>query len=59
MGIIKTIKMLAKEEGEVEGLEKGREEEKVIIVKHLLKNSGFDVEKISFLTGVAKEFIEK
>ena len=51
--------MLAKEEGEEEGLEKGPEEEKVIIIKHLLKNSDFDVEKISFLTGVAKEFIEK
>ncbi|MBE9460836.1 hypothetical protein ACFP1I_20140 [Dyadobacter subterraneus] len=55
MGIIETIKMLAKEEG----IEKGREEEKVIIIKHLLKISDFDVDKISFLTGVAKEFIEE
>jgi hypothetical protein len=71
MGIIETIRMLAEEEGIEkgieqgiekginQGIEQGREEEKVIIVKHLLRNSDFDVDKISFLTGVEKEFIEK
>ena len=69
MGIIETIKMLAKEEGLEKGLEegfekgmeKGREEgleKEKIIIKNLLINSDFDVNKISNLTGVSEDFVQ-
>lgn len=58
MGIIETIKMLAKEEGYEKGREEGLEKEKVII-RNLLMNSDFGVSKISNLTGVSVDFVQK
>lgn len=51
MGIIETIKMLAKDEG--------REEEKVVIIKNLLTDSDLDIVKISIITGVSEDFVKK
>ncbi|WP_159468080.1 hypothetical protein [Dyadobacter sp. 3J3] len=59
MGIIETIKMLAKEEGMEEGLEKGLENGKVIFVRNLLSNYDFDVNKIAMLADVSADFVEK
>ncbi|TDE18224.1 hypothetical protein [Dyadobacter psychrotolerans] len=53
MGIIETIKMLTLEEG----IEKGRETEKVVFVKNLLRQTDFDALKIAELAGVSEAFV--
>ena len=59
MGIIETIKMLTREEALEEGIEKGREKEKINFVHNLLLNTDFDVARIATLTGASQAFVKK
>ena len=59
MGIIETIKMLTREEALEEGIEKGREKEKINFVHNLLLNTDFDVATIATLTGASQAFVKK
>lgn len=59
MGIIETIKMLTREEALEEGIEKGREKEKINFVHNLLLNTDFDVARIATLTGASQAFVNK
>jgi hypothetical protein len=45
--------------GELKGMEKGRQEEKEMLVKNLLLNTDFTVSKIAGLTNVAESFVKK
>jgi hypothetical protein len=45
--------------GELKGMEKGRQEEKEMLVKNLLLNTDFTVSKIAALTNVAESFVKK
>lgn len=45
--------------GEKEGIEKGRQEEKEILVKNLLLNTDFTIGKIASLTNVTESFVKK
>lgn len=58
MGIIETIKMIAREEALEEGIEKGEERKNQEFVKNLLLNTDFDISKIATLTGVSEEFVK-
>ncbi|MCE7040584.1 hypothetical protein [Dyadobacter sp. CY312] len=59
MGIIETIKLITREEALEEGIEKGREEGKIVFVKNLLKNTDFDIVKIANLADVSEDFVLK
>lgn len=51
MGIIETIKMLAKEEAKAEV--------EVRVVRNFLIYSDFNIDKIAFLMGISKEFVQR
>jgi len=55
MGIIETIKMITREEG----IEEGREQEKINFVNNLLLNTDFDISKIAALSGTSIEYVKK
>jgi flagellar biosynthesis/type III secretory pathway protein FliH len=71
MGIIETIKKIAREEALEEGLElgmekgiekgieKGAEQKSREFVRNLLQNTDFDDAKIASLSGVTTAFVEK
>ncbi len=63
MGIIETIKLIAREEaleeGMEKGVEKGMEKSKVIFVRNLLSNTDFGTAKIAYLADVSEDFVLK
>jgi hypothetical protein len=67
MGIIETIKKIAREEaleeglelGMEKGIEKGAEQKSREFVRNLLQNTDFDNAKIASLSGVTTAFVEK
>lgn len=59
MGIIETIKMITREEGVEEGIERGREEIKIEMIKSLLSDPAFDNQKIATLCKVEVSLVKQ
>ena len=58
MGIIETIKMLAKEEGVEEGIEKGELKKSHEVVLKLLQAGKFTVSEIANFASVSEAFVQ-
>ena len=58
MGIIETIKMLEREQGERKGMEEGQKQKNLIIVTNLLLNTDFNSAKIAALADVPEEYVQ-
>lgn len=59
MGIIQSIRNKKNEEGLKEGEEKGREEEKTILVKNLIAQLGLSDEQASEVAKVSLSFVQE
>jgi predicted transposase YdaD len=59
MGIIQSIRNKKNEEGLKEGEEKGREEEKTILVKNLITQLGLSDEQASEIAKVSLAFVQE
>ena len=58
MGIIETIKMLEREQGERKGMEEGQKQKNLLIVTNLLLNTDFNSAKIAALADVPEEYVQ-
>jgi predicted transposase YdaD len=59
MGIIQSLRNKTKEEGIEEGEEKGREEEKTILVKNLITQLGLSDGQASEIAKVSLSFVQE